>query len=329
MRILITGVAGFIGSRLAVRLMTAGHEVVGTGRLAGQVVAGVDRYEAADLTRPADCERTVQGVAAVIHCAGKAGAWGSDESYTLANVTATGLLLDAAKRAGVTRFVNLSSPSIYFAFKHQVGLKETDLPERFSNAYARTKYEAEQLVTAARSPGFATVSLRPRGVIGAGDRNWLPRIIAMREANALIQPGDGTNLAEFTAVENLLDAIELCLGVPEARLGNVYNVTNGRPERLWDVIGDALRAVGLDGKRRKVPLPVAMLLARLSEKRARLLRRDEEPELLPVKVGVAAYTMTMDISRARTELGYVPRQTTADAVREFAAWWRGRKGLAP
>ena len=64
-----------------------------------------------------------------------------------------------------------------------------------------------------------------------------------------------------------------------------------------------------------------MLFARLNEGRHRLQGSAEEPELLPVKVGVAAYTMTMDLAAARQHLGYQPQRTTDDAIQAFARWW--------
>jgi nucleoside-diphosphate-sugar epimerase len=104
-------------------------------------------------------------------------------------------------------------------------------------------------------------------------------------------------------------------------LGRAYNITNGAPEPLWDVLEAALTAVGLDGRRKRLPLALAMALAKGSEVFHRWRGTKEEPEILPIKVGIAAYSMTMDISAARESLGYQPRVTTKDAIARFAAWW--------
>lgn len=223
------------------------------------------------------------------------------------------------------RFINITSPSIYFDYKHQLNLKESDRPKEFSNAYAETKFLAEQLVTAANSDKFWTMSIRPRGVIGAGDRNWLPRIIKMRHSDSLIQAGDGKNLADFTTVKNLLHVVDLAVAAPRDAFGKVFNITNGAPESLWQMIDNSLAAVGLDGKRKIIPLPVAMLLARGSEMYHQLRGSEAEPSLLPIKVGVAAYSMTLDISAAKRHLGYAPKYTTADGIQEFAKWWANQQ----
>lgn len=321
MKILITGATGFIGQRLARRLTANGHDVVGTARSFSGENFSHYTFIAADLANSFQCDQLTQNIDVVIHCAGKAGVWGSLEEYTQANVMATKNILASAQKNNVRRFINISSPSIYFAFKDQFDLKETDLPEKFSNAYALTKFQAEQLVQKAHKPNFLTVSLRPRGVIGAGDKNWLPRIIEMQKNGSLVQPGLGENLADFTCVENLIDAIELCLTTDEKNMGEIYNITNEMPEKLWTVIEDSLKAVGLSPEHKKVFLSVAMAVAMISEFIHKLKKTKQEPALLPVKVGVAAYSMTLDISKAKAKLNYKPKQSTAEGLREFAEWY--------
>jgi nucleoside-diphosphate-sugar epimerase len=322
MKTLITGISGFIGNHIKHRLEKASIDVIGTGRAGALPGLAQDKYRSANLCVETDCLKITEGIDTIIHCAGKAGAWGNYSDYEAANVLSTDQLLKASQKNGVSRFINLSSPSIYFAYRDQWNLKETDLPKRFSNAYAETKFLAEELVKKAHSQSFSTVSLRPRGVIGRGDRNWLPRIVDMRESNQLIQPGNGKNVVDFTSIDNLVDAVELCIKAPSEKLGGVYNITNGNPEKLWEVIDFALAQVGLDGKRRRIPLFVAMGLAKASECFHKLKHTPEEPDLLPIKVGVAAYSMTLDITKAKKELGYVPRVSTKDAILDFAKHWK-------
>jgi len=319
LKVLITGASGFIGRRLSQTLSESNHSVVGTGRTVPPSSENFPgKFIAADLQKESDCRSVSRDLDAIVHCAGKAGAWGRSGDYFRANVVATQQLLAAARANGVTRFINLSSPSIYFDYKDQFDLKEDQLPKSFSNAYASTKYEAEKLVSAAHGPHFWTLSLRPRGVIGAGDRNWLPRIIAMRSRNRLVQVGDGKNIVDFTSVLNLADAVELALRGEERCYGRLYNITNGTPEPLWEVITRALEAVGLDGKRKKLPRPPMMALAKMSAFYHRLKKSEKEPELLPIKVGVASYSMTLNIDAAREILGYRPKTTTAQSIEEFA-----------
>lgn len=104
-------------------------------------------------------------------------------------------------------------------------------------------------------------------------------------------------------------------------MGEVYNITNGQPEKLWTVIATVLKGVNLSPEHRSVFLPLAMLVAQISAAIHTLKKSKTEPALLPIKVGVAAYSMTLDISKAKSRLGYQPRQSTAEALREFCDWY--------
>lgn len=321
MNILITGANGFIGHKTAQHFILKDHQVIGTGRSNSIYNHANYRYLRADITNPEDCDHITREIDIIIHCAGKAGVWGEYEDYELTNIIGTKNLLEAGKKNGVKRFINISSPSIYFQFKNQFQIKESLVPIKFSNAYAETKYKAEQLVQLAHSEDFATVSLRPRGVIGAGDRNWLPRIINMRKENKLIQPGNGQNLVDFTSVSNLIEVIKTCTTISTHKLGTSYNISNDKPEFLWKFIENALYSVNLDGKRKKIPKFLAMNIAKISSFYHKLQNTKHEPDILPVKVGVAAYSMTLDITKAKNNLKYVPKVSTDQALAEFSKWW--------
>jgi nucleoside-diphosphate-sugar epimerase len=323
MRILVTGGTGFIGSRLVRSLVERGQdEIFFTGRrdlathdprrVGAHFLQGDlnDSHFVEDITRAKDI---------IVHCAGLASAWGSWQSFYRANVMTTQLLLEKARAQGVQRFINLSSPSLYFSYRHQINLNENDIPQKFSNAYARSKYEAEQLVQSYHAEEFLTVSLRPRAVIGAGDENIMPRLLRLREKGTLFQIGDGGNVIDVTTVGNLSDAIFLCLSAPKAAMGGSYNITNGEPILFWDFVDQVLNQAGLALKKRHLPYLPVMTAAVLVELYSRLSGQKEEPALLPISVGITTFSMTLDITRAREKLGYSPKHSTQDGIREFFA----------
>ena len=328
MKILITGATGFIGRRIAEDFLKQGHTVLGTGRNRekGQELVGIGtQFEAGDLCDLGFCKKICEGVDAIVHCAGLAGTWGSYQSYYQANVFSTQNLLKAAQEAGVKRFINISSPSIYFDFCDQYNLKEDQLPKKFSNHYAKTKYEAEKLVEKAHQDGFLTVNLRPRFVIGAGDTNIIPRMIRLQKAGMLKQIGDGKNRVDVTSVANVIEAVRLCFLAPIENMGQTYNISNGQSVRLWDFIDEVLSALGVATERPHVPAAPVMFLAHINEKLCRLFGVKEEPKILPITIAVMKQSMTLDISKAREKLGYQPVQTTAEAIQEFANWWNSQK----
>ncbi|RMG61648.1 MAG: SDR family NAD(P)-dependent oxidoreductase [Bacteroidetes bacterium] len=323
--VLVTGAAGFLGGRLAKALAAQGWAVTATSRRrqrAAELNAAGARFVAGDLTDPAFCRVVTQGQAAVIHCAALSSPWGPYEAFFQANVLATRQLIAAFRAQGGRRFINIGTPSIYFDFRDQLGVSEaTPLPELMVNAYARTKWEAEQEVIAAHGPDLATLSLRPRAIIGAEDQVIFPRLIRAYHEGRLRIIGPGDNLASLTSVPNIVQAVTQALTVDPGRLGLALNLADPEPVRLWDEINHVLTALGHAPVHRRLPLRVAMGAAWLSEQLARW-RGGAEPTLTRYGIGVLAYSFTLDTTLARERLGYNPPLQTRDGIAEFVAWYQ-------
>lgn len=329
MKVVVTGATGFIGGRLASELAKRGHDVVATGRKScpDSLKALSLTYIPCSLNNENEIDELLSGAGAIFHCAGLTGVWGPYRDYYEANVLLTERLLSAAKKSGVQRFIHLSSPSLYFQYCDQHDLREEDVPRKFSNAYAETKYLSEKLVLKENSPNFLTLCFRPRGVIGAGDTSWLPRIIELYECGRLIIPGSGANKVDFTSCQNLVVLMANCLDATSEVFGDTYNVTNGEPVALWDFVPEALKELGVWQEERplkSLPLFLVMALAKVSALFSKIFFVKREPKILPLKVGVAAYSMTLNIDKARQELAYNPGQSNSEALKEFVAWWQER-----
>lgn len=326
-RVLVTGASGFIGSHVALHLHAAGHEVIASGRDAarlGVLAAAGLHTRAGDLCRDA-LPALVDGAEAVVHCAALSSPWGGRELFLAANVLATRRLLDAARQCGVQRFVHFSSPSIYFRLADQLNTPEAfEPPRRWINAYAESKWLGEQCVREAASAGLSSVVLRPRAVFGEGDRAIFPRLLALAERGWFPRIGDGAAQIDVTCVANVVGAVEACLRPGTPADGRAYNITNGEPMTVSELLGQLFRA--LDLKVRMIPLPrqVALLLGALSETVANSLPGRPEPRLSRYGVGVLGFSQTLDISAARQQLGYAPRTSVADGIDRFARWWRSR-----
>jgi len=325
MKILITGATGFIGGSLAKRLSNNGDYIIA---VTGRSASINERFQAypveviqGDLADKALAERATEGVDIIIHCAGLAGTWGDYEDYYRANVQVTHNLIVAAQKNKVKRLINISSPSIYLNFTHQLDIDESYLPASFSNHYARTKFEAEQLVHQAHNTELTTISLRPRMVIGAGDNNLIPRLLELQKSGLLKQIGKGDNLVDFTSVNNLMDIIEHCFSAPASVMGRAYNISNGSPDRLWKVIDHICESLNISTQRKTLPYRLVMNLAKMNERICSFVKSKKEPRLLPVPISVLANSMTLNIDAAKRELGYKPTQTTQQAVQEFLTWW--------
>jgi len=323
MRVLVTGGTGFLGRHTIARLLRRGHRVGFCGRDAarGAEVSRVTgaEFARAELERPGEAARVCRNAEAIVHCAGHAAPWGSRGLFMRANVDATRNLLSAARAAGVRRFVHISTPSVYAAYADRFDVREDDPLPRPLNDYAATKAMADSLVVA--EPSLETVILRPRALIGAYDTQIGPRLIRALRRGRLPVIGGGTALIDLTCVQNAAEAIALAVEHPGLARGRVYNVSNGDPRALKDILAVFFDSLAMRYRPRAVPYWLAASAAWLQEQWARAVT-GKEPALTRYGVGVLAFSLTLNIERARHELGYVPSCPLEQGIAEFASWWR-------
>jgi 2-alkyl-3-oxoalkanoate reductase len=259
----------------------------------------------------------------VVHCAGLSSPWGTYQEFYQANVLSTLNLLQVAQATGTKRFILISTPSVYFNYQDRFDLKESDpLPDPMVNHYAVTKYQAEQETLRLNRPDFQTIALRPRAIIGAEDAVIFPRVLRAYHEGRLKIVGDGKNVVDLTCVANVIQAVEACLNAPPEAFGEVYNITNGEPKPLWETIGHFLSALDLPPVTKKIPASVALTVAGLNEFIHRYFLGGREPALTRYSVGILSTSMTMNIDKARTKLGYTPVQNTLEGVKEFVTWYQ-------
>ena len=327
MKILVTGATGFIGERYIrhlaeqrsdVRLHFTGRQIERGNALSALTGAHYFRGDLLDLPY---LQHICKDMDVIIHCAGMSGIWGDYDLYYRANVTGTENLLRACASTGVRRFVNLSSPSIYFDFLDHLNITEDFLPSTFADNYARTKYQAEVRVANAHSDQLRTLSLRPRMVLGAGDFQVFPRLIESHQQGLLRRIGEGRNIVSTTHIQNLLQALDCAVFGPDSVTGDVYNIADAQPQKLWDIIDRMLQAVGLPAVTRQVPIGLAMAAATAMETWYRLRRIEEEPRLMRLKVALMSRSFTLSIEKAQRKLGYRPVANVDGAIAEFADWW--------
>jgi nucleoside-diphosphate-sugar epimerase len=328
MHILVTGASGFVGGRFARFALEQGLTVRVNGRRAEAVEHLVRRgaeFVQGDLSDPELVQRLCHDIEAVVHCAGAVGVWGRYQDFYQANVTVTENLIEGCLKQKVRRLLHLSSPSIYFDGHAHVGLKEEQVPKRFSNPYAATKFLAEQKVFDAEEFGLEVLAYRPRFVIGAGDTSIFPRLINMQRKGRLSIIGNGLNKVDFTNVQNLNDALFSGLLAAGPALGKVYNISDGAPVPLWDVVNYVLRQLDLPPVTRHMPYAVAYTAAALNEAFCRLLPGRPEPTLFRLGVAVMAKDFSLDIGRARHYLDYEPQASIWSALDEFCTWWKAHE----
>ena len=329
-KIIITGAAGFLGGRLAKNLAASGvYDVCATSRRAhrkSELEAAGCTFAAGDLLSIDFCLQLTKDADIVVHCAALSSVWGSYYDFYDANVITTKNLLHAAKQNSVSKFIFISTPSIYFDFTDRYAVSESDvLPERSVNAYASTKLIAEQVVLKENSDQIKTVALRPRAIIGAEDTVIFPRIIRAYTDGRLKIIGDGKTLGDLTAVSNVIEAVRCCMRADDSAMGQAYNISDGTPVLLWPTINHILKELGYTPITKKISAGLVLAIASIIEGTAKLFNIKKEPSITRYGIGVLAKSLTMDISKAKNKLGYKPVQTTDEAINEFITWYRKQK----
>jgi UDP-glucuronate 4-epimerase len=311
MAVLVTGVAGFIGSHLAEALLARGEEVIGLDNfdefyardskernLAAARDHAAFRLVEGDI-RDKECLSTLPDVDAVIHLAARAGVRPSIEQpalYSDVNVMGTTRLLELAGDRRIRTFVFASSSSVY-GNNEKVPFSETDDVDHPISPYAATKKAGELLChTATHLSGMTTLCLRFFTVYGPRQRPDLAihkfaRLL--EEGQEIPMFGDGSTSRDYTYVTDILDGVLKALDWAKRHFGchELVNLGESRTIALSDMIQVIAEEMG------KRPI----------------IRR------LPMQPGDVNRTFA-DVSKARRLLGYDPSVEFRDGVRRFVEW---------
>ncbi|WLR51153.1 NAD(P)-dependent oxidoreductase [Bacillus tianshenii] len=329
MKAVVTGATGFLGRKTARRLQGLGYNVIALGR--NQEIGEMLQreglaFEAVDLNETQRLKAVCAGADYVIHCAALSSPWGDYDAFYSANVLGTQSILAACDQACLKRFVHISTPSLYFQFDERLNIAEDDpLPATFVNHYAETKYLAERVVDEAFQQGMPVITIRPRALFGPEDHTIIPRLIETNRKKFIPLIHDGQALLDLTYVENVVEAILLCMDSPEASLGEKYNITNGERVHLKDILEKVFDQLDMPFNTKKIPFSVAFSLAGLMEWGAKHFRNNEEPPLTRYTVSVLAKSQTLSIEKAKRELGYEPRISIEEGIQQFVTWWKEEK----
>jgi nucleoside-diphosphate-sugar epimerase len=318
----VTGGSGFIGGRLIERLVADGHTVRALARSESAAAKVSERGAEpvrGDLADRAAMRAGSEGCEFAFHAAAKLGDWGARAEFEQGNVVGTANALAACAEAGVRRFVHVGTEAALMAGQPLIDVDELSPLRPDSPAlYSATKAMAERLVLDANRDGsFETVVVRPRFVWGAGDTTLLPAMVAMVNAGRFAWVGGGRNRTSATHVGNVVQG--LVLGAERGRPGNAYFVTDGEPVQFREFVTELLATQGVTAPSRTVPIPVARALAVGGEAAWRVLPLPGQPPLTRFAYWVTSQDCTIQIDKARTDLGYEPVVSRAEGMAELRA----------
>jgi len=319
-RAFVTGGSGFVGRELIASLRARADQVVALARsdAAERVVkelgAEVARGDLDDLT---GLRTGLEGCGVVYHCAAKVGDFGPPSEFERVNVVGTGNLLHAARAAGVTRFVHISTEAVLVGGPPIVRADETwPRPVRPIGEYPRTKGLAEERVLAANAPPvFATVIVRPRFIWGRGDTTLLPRLVKAVRAGQFAWFDGGRYLTSSCHVRNVCEGT--LLAAEKGSPGGIYFLTDGPPVEFRSFVTELLATQHVVPGGRSLPGWLARALGATAEQLWTWFPLPGSPPLSRAAVRLIGQEVTVDDTRARRELGYVGRVSREEGLREL------------
>jgi nucleoside-diphosphate-sugar epimerase len=329
-RVLVTGATGLLGSHLAERLTARGDRVRALARPGSRTefleVMGVEVVRG-DLTDPRDCDAATAGVAQVYHCAAKVGDWGTWPEFQRGCMDATRTLAEAAGRAGVDRFLHISSTSAYgHPADRERPVDETEpLGQNiwFMDYYTRSKVDCERILWDLAAAGKLPLTIiRPSWLYGERDRTTIPRFLREFGRRRVLIVGKGDNPLSAVYAGLVADAAILAANDPGSR-GEAYNITNQGPitqREFMDLIADAL---GSPRVTRQIPYRLAYRGGFLLEMQGRLLRNLRPPRVTRYGVWLLGRYLSYSTEKARARLGWRPALAYRESIERTIRWFLG------
>jgi dihydroflavonol-4-reductase len=317
--ILVTGATGFLGRTLAPALVQAGHRVRAFVRPASNSAfleaLGVE-IAPGDLTDRASVLNAMMGCRMAVHAGGIFRLWGEARTFERANVEGTAYMLEAALRAGVDRFVHVSTVAVIG--RPQPGrVIDEEHPSQPEDAYQRSKFDAENVVRMYQlTTGIPAVILRPGAYYGPWGRYGWNRLFfedPLRGLRLQVHGGKRITFPVFTAdvAQAVLAALE------RGRPGQVYNVC-GDPVSHREAGRVISRLAGIGGAR--VPVPGGFMLA-LAYGMERLAEVNGREPFYPLNLRQYVFhDWPVSSAKAREQLGFTPTPLE-EGARATLAWY--------
>jgi len=325
MKVFLTGGTGFIGSRLALECLRLGHSVKVFGlenteaerensrflrERGAEVVLG--SVTGGDLLRS-----EIRGAEWVFHlAAAQHEAQASDQLFREVNVRGTENVLNASLKAGVRRFVHGSTIGVYGSLEGEI---DEESPCNPDNVYGTTKLEAERIVRS-YSEKLPVVIIRISETYGPGDRRLL-KLFRGVEKGMFFIAGSGRNLHHPIYVDDLVQGL-LIAAEHEAAAGEVFVLAGREPVTTETMVGTIARCLGKRPRRLRVPL--LLLLAAAFAMETVLKPVGIKPPLHRRRLDFFRKSFHFSARKASDMLGFVPKFSFEEGVKETLRWYRER-----
>ncbi len=318
--ILVTGGTGFVGRHLVSALLEQGGNVGVFTRKPALVepTRGLSIFTG-DLEEEASFAPALRDAVAVVHLAARVATPGTDPQplYDF-NVRSAEVVARAVRRAGVKRFVHVSSGGVYGDGRSPAPHLETEAPSP-GNAYERSKLAGEAAVhRVLEGSDVECVVLRPAGIFGPGRAATLAFFDDVRRRAMWIH-GSPNVIVHPTHVSDVVQACVKVLNL-ERSTERVINVAGGRALRFQEFVALTGRALGVAVRQLTIPSPIGRPVAAATTAALQLARL-RAPNSIE-RASRAYVNRSLDISLARRTLGYEPMELEAALGRTIDALGR-------
>ena len=323
-KVLVTGGGGFLGKAIVKKLLLKGFFVKSFSRNYYSELdkLGVEQIQG-DLQNLNQIIDASKGCDLVFHVAAKPGIWGTWDEFFGANVTGTINVINACKKNKISKLVYTSSPSVIFNGKDMEGVNESAAyPEKFEGHYSETKAIAEKIVVKESSEDLKTVILRPPLIWGPEDNHIVPSII--QRAKKLKKIGRLDDLVDTIYIDNAADAHILAaekLKTDSSISGNIYFISQDKPVSKWYIADKFLEAAGLPPIKGRVSASTAYIAGAVFEFIYTVFKINKIPPITRFAAKEAASSHWFDISKAKKELGYIPKVSIEQGLKQLKQWF--------
>ena len=317
-RVFVTGGSGFVGQNLIPLLIEKGYAVSALAR-SPRAVDKVERLGATAVRGDLDNKQAIadgiKGADTIFHLAASIDFFAGEKALYDLHVKPTALLLEEAKKAGVSNFVYLSAASVIMNGKAIRNANESFVSDHIIDGYSRTKLEAEKLVLQANSSELRTIAIRPPLIWGKGDPNILPAIIEAIKKGQMQFIGGGQHEIVTCNVHNVCQA--LLLAAESKSGGKPYFITDGEHLVFKDFIKRYVGTQGIAVPDKSISIRMAKIIASMMEFVWKLFRLKGHPPLYKAMVNTLGLEFITTDAKARQEIGYKTFVTVDQGLTEM------------
>jgi nucleoside-diphosphate-sugar epimerase/predicted dehydrogenase len=321
-KVLVTGAAGFLGKHLVETLLKKNHTVRVVTRKIDRKFEENKKIEVlyGDIRDSQVLDIAAEGIDTIYHCAALTTNKGPWPNFFDTNIKATKDLLDSAVKFKVSRFVFVSSVSVY-GFSRIKGKKSVcennelgkGLP--FYSFYAKSKIEAEKLVWEDHhSKKLPVVVLRPGVIFGFKGQNTFKTEKIIFGAKQKVLP--------YIYVKDVVEALILA-GNSDVAVGNAYNVVGDEQPTQGEFKNKIHRAMGVDKTGIFLPRPVMYIPAFLFEFYSKKKKANSSPPFNMFFYKSLVRNLHYDNNKIKRELGWAPNYSIGDGIKDAYEYAKG------